>query len=115
MRLFSPRNTLYNVVFGLNSQPSINTTAMLVLDAVCSITLCTIMPRFIINVRELYDCDRQGVDSGFRVSPRPICRDTTVPAILFMDITAGQNFVEQFMDGSEMIQIEELGNDTRRV
>ena len=73
------------------------------------------MPRFVINVRELYDSDRRWIDSGFRVSPRPISRGNTgAPVIPFIDITAGQGLVEQFTgESEEMVQFEALGSNAR--
>ncbi|KAN0081362.1 hypothetical protein V8E55_008986 [Tylopilus felleus] len=87
-------NALYNVSTGFNNEPSINSTAMLVLDTACITAIAVMMPRFIINVRELYDPVLRGVwegiDPGFRVFPRPISRQsTTVSMEAFLDITPG--------------------------
>lgn len=67
---------------------------MLVLDTACITAIAVMMPRFIINVRELYDPVLRGVwegiDPGFRVFPRPISRQsTTVSMEAFLDITPG--------------------------
>jgi len=84
-------NMLYQVVSVLNGTvraqqiiiPSILTTVYL-----CT-TLYTLIPRFIIGIRELYDRDIHGrfhIDTGFGIRSRSNAGpDTTISAIVFMD------------------------------
>ena len=65
------------------------------MDNVVKILLFTMLPRFMIGIRELYDRDLhhdcQGIDSGFGISSRPATGENqTVSAIAFADITPGQ-------------------------
>jgi hypothetical protein len=84
------------------------------------LTFATIMPRFIISVRELYDRDLrprwQGIDSGFGVLSQPIVsQNGSVSAIAFADIAPGQEVVEGDSDAydSEAIRLEVVGDGTR--
>ena len=61
---------------------------------VCFVYLvfATIMPRFIISVRELYDRD---LDFGFGVLSQPTAsRGEALSAIAFADVASGQDHVE---------------------
>ena len=75
------------------------------------------MPRFIISVRELYDCDLrrrwQGMDTGFGALSQPIA---IVSAIGFADVAPEQDqAVEGGTNESEAIQLEAFGDDTCQV
>ncbi|KAH0834771.1 hypothetical protein J3R83DRAFT_10369, partial [Lanmaoa asiatica] len=91
---------------------TISSTSMLFLNMFCVITLCPMMPRFIISVRELHQRDPrrrcQGIDSGFGVLLQPIARDNAaVSAIALADVAPGQGqMVEGGADESEAIQLE---------
>ncbi|KAF8126713.1 hypothetical protein EV363DRAFT_1173837 [Boletus edulis] len=89
MKMFAPtyRNVLYQV-FGV-LRPS-NDIATIPLTILLLITFYTLIPRFIIGIRELYACDiRRGrfhIDTGFGMQSRSNAGlDTTVSAIVFMD------------------------------
>ena len=76
-------------------------------------TLCSIMPRFIISVRELYDRDLrrrwQGIDTGFGVLSQPVSSgNAAVSAIHFADVAPGQEgqVAEGEVDDSEAIRLE---------
>jgi hypothetical protein len=75
------------------------------------------IPRFIINIRELYhrDC-RQGVDTGFGVFSQPTAsRSAALSAIAFAfaDVAPGESqTVEGEANGSDAIQLEVLGDNT---
>ena len=65
------------------------------MDNVVKILLFTMLPRFMVGIRELYDRDShrdcQGIDSGFGILSRPATGENqTVSAIAFADITPGQ-------------------------
>ena len=83
-----------------------------------SITLCSTAPRFIINVRELYDRDvrrgLQGVDTGFGVLSQAIAsQDGAVSAIPFAEVVLGQDqVVEGDTNESAAIQLEPSGDYT---
>ncbi|KAG9310222.1 hypothetical protein JVU11DRAFT_9867 [Chiua virens] len=71
-------NLLNTVTFMIQSTESItiSTAGMLFLFLFSYISMCTIIPRFIIGIRELYDRDHrarrcQGVDTGFGISSQP--------------------------------------------
>jgi len=100
----------------LDDGPVISSTWQLFLTLLSYTTICPIMPRFIISVRELYDRDLrarwQGIDTGFGVLSQPI---------------ASQNMVEELGDGAhqvvesghadiaEVIRLEALGDGTHQV
>jgi hypothetical protein len=98
--------------------------AMIVLDTVCISTISSMMPRFIISMRELYDRDPRGrwkgIDSGFKIFPQPISGEsagTSMSVIPFVDI--GPEGPSLIMEGAtnefEMIRLEVLGVNARQV
>ena len=98
-----------------------NSTAVLLLVAFSCATICPLMPRFIISVRELYDRDlhrrRQGIDTGFGVLSLAIASENAaVSAIAFADVTPGENqTVEGDANELEAIRLEPLGDNTGHV
>ena len=58
------------------------------------LTFATIVPRFIISVRELYSRDVrgrwQGIDTGFGLSSHTISSQNEISAIAFADVAGGQ-------------------------
>ncbi|KAI9462223.1 hypothetical protein HD554DRAFT_2175981 [Boletus coccyginus] len=95
-------------------------TALLFLTMFYTTTLWSIMSRFIISVRELYERDQrhgnQGADTEFGVSSRPIASQNGVlSAIAFADVVPGQDKVEGDANESEEIRLEPLGDNTRQV
>jgi len=115
-------NLPFDTFLVIRSSLEVNINASLFLSACCYTTLCAMMPRFIIGVRELYDRDLrdrwQGVDTGFGVLSQPIAgENAVVSAIAFADITPGQS-QGQVTEGDEddpgTIRLEVLGNGTRR-
>ena len=105
----------------LQTDITLNSTSQLVLTLLTFTTLCPIMPRFIISVRELYDHDLrgQGIDTGFGTSSQPVSRgNAAVSAIQFADVATGQEegqVAEGGVDDSEAIRLEMLGDGTRQV
>ena len=89
-------------------------TWVLFLAMVAGVTMCPMMPRFIISVRELYDRDHrrgwQGVDTRFGVLSQPIAnRYALVSSIAFPDIPAEQDqVVEGDVDELPGILLESL-------
>ena len=91
-----------------------SSTSELILALLYYIALCTMMPRFIISVRELYDRDLrarwQGIDTGFGVLSQPISSgNVAVSAIQFADAAPGQEegqVAEGEVDDSEGIRLE---------
>jgi len=128
MQLFMKDGILYflaNLIYNITSSitwlqsafaPLVNNTSLLILMTLSYVTLCPIMPRFIISVRELYDHDRwQGVDTGFGVlSQRISTGNEAVSAIQFADLARGDR---GGVDDSEAIRLETrmLGDGTRQV
>ena len=98
-----------------------NNTDGLFLAILSGITLCPIMPRFIISVRELYDRDLrhgwEGDDTGFGVlSQTTASQNAPVSAIAFADIAPGQDEdVEGDVNESEAIRLELLGDNIHQV
>lgn len=77
--------------------------ATLWVDSVVILCLYTMLPRFIISIRELYDrqCHRhcQGIDTGFGVlSQLATDEDQVVSAIAFADAIQGQS-EDQALEG----------------
>jgi len=104
---------LYNTAQTILSITAFTTTnpSMVFLDAFIYLIFATIMPRFIISVRELYDRDLraqwQGVDTGFGLSSQPMVgQHWAVSAIAFADVTPGQDqVVEGDADDSEGVRL----------
>jgi len=102
-----------------------NSTSQFVLVVLDYTALGPIMPRFIINVRELYDQDArgrgQGIDTGFGVSSQPVSgEDTAMSAIEFAGIAPGQGqghrqVAEGEAVGWEVIRLDMLGDGARHV
>ncbi|KAI9462730.1 hypothetical protein HD554DRAFT_2175860 [Boletus coccyginus] len=105
------RYTLYNITILIQIQKGLTAinTWQLFLDLICYTTICPIMPRFIISVRELYDRDLhaccQGVDSGFGVLSQP--RFAGAPT------EQGHSQVEE--EAVEATPVEELSDNTYQV
>ncbi|KAF8125312.1 hypothetical protein EV363DRAFT_1107234, partial [Boletus edulis] len=78
-------------------------TATLLRAAFVYITFYTLIPRFIIGIRELYDRDIRGrfhIDTGFGVQSGPNAGlDTTVSGMVFADVNQGPD-VEDSTDNS---------------
>ena len=81
------------------------------------------IPRFIIGVRELYDCDLrarcQGIDAGFGVLSQPTASGSVVvSAIAFAAVAPGQGqgqTVEGEEQDTEAIRLEVLGDGSEVV
>ena len=87
------RNLLFNVVY-LIQLPDVNLT--IILGAVIYSLPYIIAPRFIINIRELYDRDLrdrwQGIDAGFGVFSHPgSSEDMAMSAVASGDEVVGEN------------------------
>lgn len=105
----------------IQSTPLADNTSMVFLFMFCYITVCPMAPRFIINIRELYDRDLrgrfQGIDTGFAIfSQTIVSQNAAVSAIAFADVAPGQDsVVEREAGESEGIQLEALGDGMGRV
>ena len=117
---FRNHRNMFSIIAGVvvNVDPT-NTTLPLFLGIFSIISLCPMMPRFIISVRELYDHDvRRGwqdVDTGFGVLSQPISsEDTLVSAIAFADVPPTQ-VVEGDANESEAIRLEPSGDHAHQV
>ena len=84
-----------------------------------SILLCSMMPRFIISVRELYDREpgrQQGIDTGFGVSSQLDGQNAAISAIAFADVTPGEDqAVGGDRNDSEAIRLEVVGDGADQV
>ncbi|KAF8126694.1 hypothetical protein EV363DRAFT_1267891 [Boletus edulis] len=96
-------NMLYQINDVLNTVGSPTNTAALLLDTFVYITFYTLIPRFIISIRELYDQDVRGrfhIDTGFGVLSRSNAGlDMTVSGIVFAGTNQGPE-VEGGTDGT---------------
>ncbi|KAF8428922.1 hypothetical protein L210DRAFT_951277 [Boletus edulis BED1] len=114
-------NLINNVASTLTAKAVTNEIWILFLNVVIYITLCPIIPRFIISIRELYDRDGrgrvQGIDTGFGASSQLVAsQDGTVSAIAFADAAPGRDLVaEEDADKPDAIQLEARGGSTSRV
>ncbi|KAI9459277.1 hypothetical protein HD554DRAFT_2137443 [Boletus coccyginus] len=106
--------TLYNIIVAcINDGPTISTTPLLFLFLFCDTIICSIMPRFIISIRELYDrslhAHRQDIDIGFGAFSQTITGgNTVISAIAFADVATEQE-KSQVVDGDSVtIRVEEL-------
>ncbi|KAI9571045.1 hypothetical protein HD554DRAFT_242793 [Boletus coccyginus] len=103
----------------LDNSLTISNTWQLFLILLSYTTICPIMPRFIISMRELYDrnlhgAGQQGIDTGFGMLSQPIASQSmAVSAISFVEVATGQG---QGQEGdAEAIQLEEMGDSTYQV
>ncbi|KAF8552127.1 hypothetical protein OG21DRAFT_176184 [Imleria badia] len=111
---------LVNILFaaalaGLQNDVSINNMSLLFLTLLSYVTICPIMPRFIISLRELHDrglhVRRRGIDTGFGVPSQ-----SGAPSmIVFADIATGKSPITEETNESEAIRLEVLGNGIHRV
>jgi hypothetical protein len=105
----------------LQTDITINNTSQLILVFLFYTTLCPMMPRFIIGVRELYDRDLrgrwQGVDTGFGMSSQPVSgQNAPVSAIAFtVDVALGQGGQGAGEVDDSEIRLEMVGAGTRQV
>ncbi|KAF8452898.1 hypothetical protein L210DRAFT_3639341 [Boletus edulis BED1] len=107
--MFAPtyRNVLYQIIGVLGAQNPI--TALFLIISLM-ITFYTLIPRFIIGIRELYACDiRRGrfhIDTGFGVQSRSNASlDMTVSAIVSMDVGHQGPEVEGDTDNSGDLEL----------
>jgi len=124
MQLFARDGILYflvNLIFDITTAwleyaITLSSALQLALVLVYYTTLCPIMPRFIISVRELYDRDLrgqlQGIDTGFGVLSQPVFSGNAArSAIQFADIASGQE--ESRVAVGEMGDSEAIRLETR--
>jgi hypothetical protein len=114
------RRLLYDIPSVVTISPTLD-ILILFLAGSANILLFSMMPRFIIGVRELYhhDCHRrwQGVDTGFGVFSQPTAgRSAVLSAIAFApNVAPGESqTVEGEANDSDAIQLEVLGDNTRQ-
>jgi hypothetical protein len=113
-------DVVFDVPFFLASTGGTSSASMLFLNSLTNILLCSMMPRFIISVRELYDLDpsrrQQGIDTGFGVSSRIDGQNAAMSAIAFADVTPGQDrAMEGDGNNSEAIRLEVVGGGAGQV
>ncbi|KAF8125305.1 hypothetical protein EV363DRAFT_1299274 [Boletus edulis] len=103
-------NVLYQVYVMLNTAGTPTTrigTAHFVGTFVYTVTFYTLIPRFIIGIRELYDGDVRGrphIDTGFGVQSRSNTGlDTTMSAMVFVDGNHGPE-VDGSTDNSNWVE-----------
>ena len=119
------RNMFYNIATLVESKATGATTLVIVLAMLCSISMCPMMPRFIISVRVLYDRELrrgvQGVDTGFGVlSQTNTNQNGPLSAIAFADIApqAGleqDQIMEVDANESAAIRLEPIRDNTHQV
>lgn len=95
--------------------------SIILLETLGFLPLCPLVPRFIINLRKLYDRDLEGgwrgTDIAFGMSSQSRSRrDGTGSAIAFAGLNSGESLVvERDADGSEAIQLKVVGECVRQV
>ncbi|KAI9458223.1 hypothetical protein HD554DRAFT_2042139 [Boletus coccyginus] len=109
-------NLLFNIVIVVQLPPI---DFMTLLNALSYSLSCTIMPRFIISIRESYDRDlrsrQQGIDIGFGVFPHQIANgNAALSAIAFVDVTEQNQVLECGAGDSRTIQLDALGDRARQ-
>jgi hypothetical protein len=115
--LFS--NVVFDVPFFLAGiGATFDASTMLLLSSLVNILLCSMMPRFIVSVRELYDRDpsrRQGIDTGFGVLSQLDGQNAAMSAIAFADVTPGQDRAIEDGNDSEAIRLGAVGGGAGQV
>ena len=105
----------------LEFEPNWNNISILLLNVLSFIALCPLVPRFVLSLRELYDCDRDGrwggIDTAFGGSSQPISsRDVAASAIAFAEVSSGEDpAVEGRADDMEGTRLGAVGNPVRQV
>jgi len=104
----------------LDNGPMLSNTWQVFLTLLSYTTICPIMPRFIISVRELYDRDLrarwQGIDTGFGVLSQPIAsQNVALSATSFVDVATGPGQGQEQEGDAEAIRPEELGDGSHQV
>lgn len=97
-----------------------SSTSTMVLTMFSSTILCSIMPRFIISMRELYDRDLrrrwQGIDTAFGILSQPIASEgAVISAIVFADATQEQEQSQLGLGDEDDLEIEVLGDSKPHV
>ena len=92
------KNMLYNISDLVKVKVTETHTSLLILAIFSNITMCPIMPQFIISMQELYDYDIhhscQGVDTRFSVLLQSIAsQNMPLSSIVFKDVSTGQDKV----------------------
>lgn len=111
----------FNITFMLVNASALNDTLALYLSMIVKITMCTMLPQFIISIRELYDRGLrhcwQGVDAGFGVLSQPnASQNAAVSAIEFADGALGEDqAVEGDANEPGAIRLETFGDNARQV
>ncbi|KAF8438412.1 hypothetical protein L210DRAFT_3543810 [Boletus edulis BED1] len=113
----------YNITVIFRATPTTKSTSVLFLSTLSYTVVISAMPRFIINIRELYLCDlrdrREGMDSGFGISSQPVSGDNAVMSTLvFTHVNSGQEESQEVEDDacdSGVFELEALGDETRQV
>jgi len=114
-------NVVFNIAVALEFQPNWNDILILLLNVLSFIALCPLVPRFILSLRELYDCDIDGrwggIDTAFGGSSQPLSsRDVAASAIAFAGISLDEDpAVEGRADDLEAIRLRAVGNPARQV
>jgi len=117
--LYFVANMIYNIsVVWVQVDYGMKSTLFLILALLYFLTLCPIMPRFIISVREQYDRDVrgrwQGIDTGFSTSSR-LASSRAMSWIELADVEVAPEQERGGVVDSEAIRLEMLGDGTRQV
>ena len=113
------RNVFYNTHDVIVNGSTISATSTIYLALFSSIAICTIMPRFIISIRELYDRevrrDWQGIDSGFGLLSRSTGGRMST-GITYTEVVQGQGWTaEGDEDVTRATPLQVLNDKTRQV
>lgn len=115
---FSIRNLAFNISMAVQFAPGFNEIAINLVSMLTLMAFCPIVPRFILEVRELYDHDThgrwQGIDTGFGVSQLAIDLEATVAfAVVASADSSGQGVAMEEEDvatgGEGTIPLEVVG------
>ena len=120
----SRRNLVFNITTMLQYGPQWDAVSLTILCTLGFIGFCPLVPRFILDLRELYDRDTggrwQGVDTAFGVSSHPVSnRGVTASAISFAEVgfgpEEGGEAVDGRLDDLEVVRHTVIGHGTRQV
>jgi len=102
--------TAYNIYDMIQIGPTINNAPELYINAIYSVFLYTIVPRFIISIRELYDHEAhyswKGVDTGFGVLSQCVVRVNGGASMTSISFADDDLLLENDSNGSDVIVLE---------
>lgn len=111
----STRILVFNITLILQYGPQWSDTASIIMSTLSFVAYCPIVPRFILDLRELHDRDLRGrwqrIDTAFSARSQPISeQDVAVSAISFAEASSAEGpSIEGCVDDLEVVRLRVVG------